>query len=165
MSRPPDTLKPETAEEAVDRLIRESGDSPDADLIREIMMTALKMSRDGTPRGDLKILNAALKELRYAFKVFSPYRLTRKVSVFGSARTPAGSPEYDQARRFAAQMAGEGFMVITGAGPGIMEAANEGAGKDMGFGVNILLPFEQNANPVMEGDDKLVHMRDRKSVV
>ncbi len=159
MSQPPDALKPETVEEVVDRLIQESGGSPDFDLIREIMMTALKMARDGTDRGDLKILNAALKELRYAFKVFSPYRLTRKVSVFGSARTPADSPEYEQARRFARQMTEEGFMVITGAGPGIMEAANEGAGKDMGFGINILLPFEQNANPVIEGDDKLVHMR------
>ncbi|MFQ5913020.1 MAG: TIGR00730 family Rossman fold protein [Nitrospinota bacterium] len=159
MTETREALNQAAVEEALHNLVEQYGGSADAELIHEIMMTALKMARDGTSRGDLKILNSALKELRYAFRVFSPYRRNRKVSVFGSSRTPAHSTEYHQARRFTSRMAQEGFMVITGAGPGIMEAANEGAGKDKSFGVNILLPFEQKANRFLDGDPKLVHLK------
>lgn len=159
MNQSREVINAEALEESLRALIDQFGGSPDADLIREIMITALKLARDGTHRGDLKILNSALKELRYAFQVFTPYRLTRKVSVFGSSRTPAGSPDYELARTFGRRMAEEGFMVITGAGPGIMEAANEGAGKEMSFGVNILLPFEQKANRHLDGDPKLIHLK------
>ena len=159
MDTQPDTLHAKSVDDLIDRLIQSSGNTADADLIVEIIRTALKMARDGSSRGDLKILNASLKELGYAFKVFAPYRRVRKVSIFGSARTPVDSPEYLQAREFASRMTDEGFMVITGAGPGIMEAANEGAGKEMSFGVNILLPFEQGANRFVHGDPKLVHLR------
>jgi len=128
-------------------------------LIDEIKETADKLARDGATRGDLKILSRALKELRYAFKVFTPYRKQRKVTVFGSARTPAEHPTYRQSVEFGRGGAEEGWMVLTGAGSGIMEGAHVGAGADMSMGLNILLPFEQEANYVISDDDKLVHLK------
>jgi len=130
-----------------------------AELIEEIKQTADKLASDRATRGDLKILSRALKELRYAFKVFAPYRRERKVSVFGSARTPAQNPCYAAAEQFGRRMAEEGWMVVTGAGGGIMEAAHRGSGRDMALGLNILLPFEQEANPVIAGDPKLVSLK------
>lgn len=118
-----------------------------------------KLASDGTSRGDLKILARTLKELRYAFKVFSPYRHRRKVTIFGSARTRPDQPAYRQAVAFSSRMAAEGWMVITGAASGIMEAGHVGAGRENSLGLNILLPFEQAANPVIAGDPKLVHMK------
>lgn len=129
------------------------------DLIEEIKETADKLARDGASRGDLKILTRALKELRYAFKVFTPYRKQRKVTVFGSARTAPEHPAYAQAVTFGRRLAEEGWMVLTGAGAGIMEAAHVGAGKEMAMGVNIMLPFEQDANYVILNDAKLVHLK------
>jgi len=128
-------------------------------LIEEIKRTADKLASDGATRGDLKILARALKELRYAFKVFTPYRRQRKVTVFGSARTPSDHPAYAQSREFGSRMAAERWMVLTGAGGGIMEGAHVGAGKEMSMGVNIMLPFEQDANHVISGDDKLVNLK------
>jgi uncharacterized protein (TIGR00730 family) len=107
----------------------------------------------------LKILSRTLRELRYAFKVFAPYRLRRKVTLFGSARTPPEAPTYEQARCFGKAMADHDWMVITGAASGIMEAGHVGAGRDHAMGLNIMLPFEQAANPVIAGDGKLVHMK------
>jgi hypothetical protein len=129
------------------------------DLINEIKETADKLLRDGATRGDLKILSRALRELRYAFKVFTPYRRQRKVTVFGSARTQPDHPAYQQSVEFGRRMAEEGWMILTGAGGGIMEGAHAGAGREMSMGVNIMLPFEQDANPVIAGDPKLVHMK------
>ena len=128
-------------------------------LIAEIKETADKLERDGATRGDLKILARALKELRYAFKVFTPYRRQRKVTVFGSARMPPDHPAYIQSAEFGRRMAKEGWFVVTGAGGGIMEGAHVGAGADMSMGVNIMLPFEQEANYVIEGNEKLVHLK------
>ena len=128
-------------------------------LVDEIKATADKLGADGATRGDLKILSRALKELRYAFKVFTPYRKQRKVTVFGSARTPPGHPAYEQAARFGKRIAEEGWMVLTGAGGGIMEAAHVGAGREMSMGVNIMLPFEQSANYVIFDDEKLVNLK------
>ncbi|MSR64879.1 MAG: LOG family protein [Verrucomicrobiae bacterium] len=132
------------------------GTAANADLIREIMVTALKLADDKADRGDLKIINAALKELRYAFKLFARYRGTRKVTIFGSARIRKDDPDYLQAVRFARLIAEQNWMVITGGGSGIMEAGHEGAGRDRSFGVNIRLPWEQAANPVIERDRKLI---------
>lgn len=129
------------------------------ELINEIKFTADKLANDGATRGDLKILSRALKELRYAFKVFAPYRLNRKVSVFGSARTRPDHPCYQTAEAFGRRMAEEGWMVVTGAGGGIMEAAHRGSGREMAMGLNILLPFEQEANPIIAGDPKLVSLK------
>lgn len=129
------------------------------DLIERIRESANKLERDGSSRGDLKLLSRALRELRYAFKVFSPYRRTRKVTVFGSARTQPDQPAYQHAVAFGKFIAEQGWMVITGAASGIMEAGHVGAGREKSMGLNIMLPFEQSANPVIEGDDKLVHMK------
>lgn len=129
------------------------------ELIEEIKRTADKLAHDRATRGDLKILSRALRELRYAFKVFTPYRRQRKVSVFGSARTEAGTPSYEQSVQFGRRMAEENWMVVTGAGQGIMEGAHVGAGRKMSMGVNIMLPFEQEANHVISEDVKLVHLK------
>ncbi len=130
-----------------------------AELIEEIKQTADKLAEDKATRGDLKILSRALKELRYAFKVFAPYRLNRKVTVFGSARTKPENPCYTAAESFGRKMAQEDWMVVTGAGGGIMEAALRGSGREMAMGLNILLPFEQEANPIIAGDPKLVSLK------
>jgi len=122
------------------------------------VITALKMGRDQTTVADLKLFNRSLKEMRHAARVFAPYRHTPKVVVFGSARTAPTEPEAIAAEEFARRMHQEhGYMTITGGGEGIMGAAQRGAGREHGFGLNIRLPFEQSANPTIEGDPKLVN--------
>jgi uncharacterized protein (TIGR00730 family) len=122
-------------------------------------VSALRMAQDQATRGDLKIANAALKEMRYAFHVFAPYRGQRKVAIFGSARTMPEDPLYEQARSFAEAMAARDWMVITGAGPGIMSAGIEGAGTENSFGVNIRLPFEAATSQFIADDPKLINFR------
>jgi len=129
------------------------------DLIQVIKDYADKLDADQATRGDLKIVSRALRELRYAFKVFSEYRNRRKVTVFGSARTPPEAPAYQQAVNLGRAMAQHDWLVVTGAAFGIMEAGHVGAGREHSMGLNILLPFEQEANPVIAGDPKLVHMK------
>lgn len=130
-----------------------------ADLVQTIKETADKLAVEGTTRGDIKILSRTLRELRYAFKVFSPYRRQRKVTLFGSARTQPDEPAYLQAVELGRVMAEAGWLVVTGAASGIMEAGHRGAGRESSMGLNIMLPFEQSANPVIAGDPKLVHMK------
>ncbi|RPJ72387.1 MAG: TIGR00730 family Rossman fold protein, partial [Desulfobacteraceae bacterium] len=120
----------------------------------EMILAALKAGRETTEKADLTIMSSTLKELRYTATVFSGYRAVRKVSVFGSARTPPDNPLYRMARDFGRTLAGEGFMVITGGGAGIMQAVNEGAGAEKSFGVSIRLPFEQKSNPVVNGNPR-----------
>jgi uncharacterized protein (TIGR00730 family) len=140
-------------------LVRSSCPGRGSEYVLQLATSALKLGLEKAKRGDLKIANAALKEMRYAFKVFTPYRRVRKVTVFGSARTEPGQPDYKRAEELGRRMAGAGWMVITGAGSGIMGAAHEGAGRDMSFGVNIRLPFEQQANRTIRGDRKLLTFR------
>jgi uncharacterized protein (TIGR00730 family) len=128
-------------------------------LVQQIKETADKLIRDRTSRADVKLLNTAIKELRYCFKVFAAYKNRRKVTVFGSARLASDHPAYAQAVEFSRRMAESGYMVITGAASGIMEAGHVGAGRDASIGVNILLPFEQSANSVIAGDNKLMHLK------
>ncbi len=130
-----------------------------ARLIDEIKETADKFARDHATRGDLKLVSRALRELRYALKVFTPYRRHRKVTVFGSARTGPENPAYQSALEFGRRCAEAGWYVVTGAGGGIMEAAHVGAGRKMSMGLNIMLPFEQSANYVISKDEKLVNLR------
>lgn len=138
-------------------LIQLSGSASEhEDLIREIVITALRLSKNHVTRGDLKIIDTALKEMRQAFKLFAPYKEMKKVSVFGSARTRSSEPIYAHSEEFARKIAAEGFMVITGAGEGIMRAAQGGAGRDKSFGLNIYLPFEQSANEFIDNDPKLL---------
>jgi uncharacterized protein (TIGR00730 family) len=143
---------------AIAELVEQAG-SENSDLVFELIVSAVRMARDAADRGDLKIANAALKEMRYAFNVFAPYRGERKLAIFGSARTEQDSPLYDQARRLAMAMAAHDWMVITGAGPGIMEAGVEGAGPDNAFGVSIRLPFEAATTQFLAGDPKLMNFR------
>src|SRR6266850_2850689 len=136
--------------------LREQSGSGNEALIAEMIRTIVKLAGDGTSRGDLKILNRALKELRHAFKVFAPYGAVRKVSIFGSTHIQETDPYYHLAKQLADRLAQEGLMVITGAGPGIMQAGHEGAGRDNSFGVNIRLPAAQQANRFIKDDAKLM---------
>jgi uncharacterized protein (TIGR00730 family) len=137
-----------------------SVDNPtDERLARDMLESALGLIGDRPETLDLKIAAAALAEMREAFSVFAPYRDVRKVTVFGSARTATNDPLYAQANEIATLLAARGWMVVTGAGPGIMQAAMEGAGRARSIGVSIRLPFEQGANPVIAGDEKYVSMK------
>jgi uncharacterized protein (TIGR00730 family) len=148
---------------AVERLTevatRRSGHSESAEFARQMLVTAARLLLEGADPGEMKLLNSALKELRHAFRVFRPWRGVPKVSVFGSARTPPSDPTYEVARRFAERITARGWMVITGAGDGIMGAAQGGAGREKSFGVNIRLPFEQRANATIADDHKLINFR------
>lgn len=141
----------------IHQLVADWGAEKSPELIEELIVTALKMARDKMGTGDLKLMNRSLKELRYAAKVFAPYRDVPKVVVFGSARTAASEPEAQQAEEFGRQMVANHYMVITGGGDGIMGAAQRGAGRENSFGLNIRLPFEQRANEVIHGDPKLIN--------
>jgi len=153
-------VKKATADPELSRRIRElidfKGGGHNADQVADIIENALKLLWDVKDTGDVRVIQTALRELRYAFRLFAPYAHLRKVTIFGSARTQAGQPEYQQAVDFGRKIAGAGFMVITGAGPGIMQAGHEGAGPEKSFGVNIRLPWEQSANPIIAEDKKLV---------
>ena len=129
------------------------------ELIDEMHDTVDGLREDGASRADLKLLSRALKELRHAFRFFDGLRGRSKVTVFGSARLPAGTPACRQAESFGRAMARSGWFVVTGAGEGIMEAAHIGAGREHSIGVNILLPFEQPDNTVMEGNPLLIHTK------
>jgi hypothetical protein len=141
------------------RLIDELRAIDDGDMVGEIIENAMKLLRDQTNRGDIKLINKSFKELRYALKIFAPYRDVRKVSIFGSARTEEAHQDYKQAAEFARKMAAAGWMVITGAGGGIMAAGHGGAGADPSFGLAIRLPFEQKTNTIIANDKKLVNFK------
>jgi uncharacterized protein (TIGR00730 family) len=128
-------------------------------LVQQIKETADKLIRDHAARGDVKLLSTALRELRYSLKVLAAYKDHKKVTVFGSARIKADHPSYHQAVEFGRAMAKAGYMVITGAAQGIMEAGHIGAGRDLSIGINIMLPFEQSANSIIHGDHKLMHLK------
>src|SRR3989338_245992 len=143
----------------IKKTIENAGGSPDADLLTDIMTTAIKLREDNLDRGDVRMMTTTLKELRYALKVFQPYRHVRKAAIFGSARTPPSSADYRQAHEFAQAIVDAGWMVVTGAASGIMSAGNEGAGRANSFGVNIRLPFEQEPNPTIANDPKLINFK------
>jgi hypothetical protein len=143
-------------DEAIDRLIESVGNVNHPDLVREMILAALKAGQENSDRAHMKLMNTTMKEMRFTGKMFSPYRNIRKVTIFGSARTRPDEPIYSMAREFGKRLADSGYMVITGGGPGIMQAANEGAGSESSFGVNILLPFEQKPNPVLAGNPRLI---------
>jgi uncharacterized protein (TIGR00730 family) len=139
------------------RLLLESPDDDlQAALMKELLASLLRLHDSRLDVLDLKIVNRAVKELRHAFRVFHGYRDRRKISIFGSARTTSDDPNYRLAFEFARRVVEEGFMVITGGADGIMRAAQEGAGRENSFGVNIMLPFEQGPNATIADDPKLV---------
>jgi uncharacterized protein (TIGR00730 family) len=152
------TIDPEL-KRRIEELIARKGAGHNPDLVADIVENALKLLTDVEDRGDVRIIQTALRELRYAFRLFAPYATRRKVTIFGSARVQREEAEYQQAVEFTKKMAAAGWMVITGAGPGIMQAGHEGAGPENSFGANIRLPWEQSANPVIQGDKKLVNFK------
>jgi uncharacterized protein (TIGR00730 family) len=129
------------------------------EIFRQILTTVAKLGVEHDDLGDFKLINTTLKELRHSFRVFYPYRTQRKVMVFGSSKTPENDPNYALTVELSRQLVQQGFMMISGAGSGIMEAVNRGAGKENSFGVNIKLPFEQSANPYIADDPKLMQCK------
>jgi len=128
-------------------------------LIHEILTTAVKLGKESNDKGDLKLVNNALKELRYSFKIFTPYRNIKKVIIFGSARSKRTSAEYRMAEEFTRSLTGKGYMIVTGGGPGVMEAGNKGAKRGKEFALNIRLPFEQKPNPYIDEKDKIINFK------
>ena len=140
----------------IQELIKYKGGGHNEEGVADIIENALKILNDVKDTGDVRVIQTAVRELRYAFRIFAPYNDKRKVTIFGSARTKPDCIEYQQAVEFGKKIVKAGYMVITGAGPGIMQAGHEGAGPEHSFGVNIRLPWEQSANPVIAEDKKLI---------
>lgn len=155
--------RPSTGDQALDErlaaLLTDLGATRHPDLLHEIFVSAALLAKEPPDRLDLKIVNAALQEMRAAFTMFAPYAEVPKVTIFGSARTREDDPLYEHTKNLARGLADHGWMVVTGAGPGIMAAGMEGAGVENSIGVLIRLPFEAGANELIAGDDKLVEMR------
>lgn len=153
----------ETGNKDIDGLISElavrAGSGKTSRLLRQILTTAVKLGMESNDRGDLKLVNNTLKELRYSFKIFSPYRNIKKVIIFGSARTKKTSLEYSIAEKFSELLTEKGYMIVTGGGPGIMEAGNKGALAGKEFALNIRLPFEQKPNPYIYEKDKIINFK------
>jgi uncharacterized protein (TIGR00730 family) len=149
----------EVPTEQLAALLDTIGVAANRDQLMEILETVMRLAGDRTDRLDLKIANAALKEMREGFEVFAPYRHLPKITMFGSARTLPTDPLYAQARDLARLLAMHGWSTVTGAGPGIMAAGLEGAGPDHAFGINIRLPFEQGANQFIADNPRLVSMK------
>ena len=153
----------EVGDQVIDSLIsalsKKSGSLESEYLLREILTTSAKLGKESTDRGDLKLVNNTLKELRYSFKVFSPYRAIKKVIIFGSARSKNNSAEYKMAEELSRKLTKKGYMIVTGGGPGVMEAGNKGAGFGKDFALNIRLPFEQKPNPYIDEKEKLINFK------
>ena len=137
-------------------LIAAKGGGANEDAVVDIIESALKLLTDVKDSGDVRVIQTAMRELRYAFRLFAPYAHKRKVTIFGSARMQPSKVEYQQAVELGRKLVEAGFMVITGAGSGIMQAGHEGAGRENSFGANIRLPWEQSADPLIQDDKKLV---------
>lgn len=142
-------------DELIDRLMQKT-EVHHPEMIREMILGALKSGEENSYLADQKLIATTMKEMRYTNKVFAPYRERKKVTVFGSARTSPDEPIYKTCVEFSRLLAERNYMVITGGGPGIMRAGNEGAGVENSFAVNIRLPFEQDTNPIMDQDEKVI---------
>ncbi|MGZ6238198.1 MAG: LOG family protein, partial [Syntrophales bacterium] len=140
----------------IEQLMKAAGGIRRPEYVREMIIASLKAGQEDDESADLKLMNTTLKEMRFTSKVFGLYRNVRKVTVFGSARTEPGDPLYELAKLFGKKLADAGYMIITGGGGGIMQAANEGAGSEHSFGVNIRLPFEERPNIVVEGNPRQI---------
>jgi len=143
----------------ISELAKRSGTAETEHLLREILTTTVKLGKESSDTGDIKLANNALKELRYSFKIFSPYRNIKKVIIFGSARSKKSSAEYKMAEEFARKLTAKGYMIVTGGGPGVMEAGNKGAEAGKEFALNIRLPFEQKPNPYIDEKDKIINFK------
>jgi uncharacterized protein (TIGR00730 family) len=152
-----------TGDKSIDGLISEltarAGSGESECLLHEVLTTAVKLGKESHDKGDLKLVNSALKELRYSFKIFAPYRDVKKVVIFGSARSKPASPEYKMAEEFTRTLTNKGYMIVTGGGSGVMEAGNKGARRGKEFALNIRLPFEQKPNPYIDEKDKIINFK------
>ena len=148
-----------TTDNLITKLAKLSSSSETEELLREILTTAVKLGLESSDKGDLKLVNSALKELRYSLKIFSPYRNIKKVIIFGSARSKNTAPEYKMAEEFARKITAKGYMVVTGGGGGVMEAGNKGAKRGQDFALNIRLPYEQKPNPYIDEKQKLINFK------
>ncbi len=146
-------------DELISKLAKLSSSAETEELLREILTTAVKLGLESSDKGDLKLVNNALKELRYSFKIFTLYRDVKKVIIFGSARSANTSPEYKMAEEFARKITAKGYMIVTGGGGGVMEAGNKGAEHGKEFALNIRLPFEQKPNPYIDEKQKLINFK------
>lgn len=147
------------ADELISRLARICSSADTESLLQEILTTCVKLGMESQDIGDLKLINNSLKELRYSFKIFYPYRNIKKAVIFGSARSAKLSAEYLMAEEFADKITKKGYMVVTGGGPGVMEAGNKGAGQGKDFALNIRLPFEQKPNPYLDEKERLINFK------
>ena len=159
MTISPLSSDPQSLQVEISELLSHLPNMKHGELIQRALTTLVRMAEVEADRLDWKILNSSLQDMEQAFRVFYPYRHIRKISIFGSARTKPDAPEYQMAAEFAQCVTQLGFMVMTGGGPGIMQAGNEGAGLEKSFGLNIQLPFEQGSNPFIEGDPKLINFK------
>ena len=154
-----DAVDPRSLSVEIERLIREFGGETEQGYVSQLIKSALDISRSDVSTLDAKIAASALREMHQAFRMMAPFRERKKVTIFGSARTSKGDPLFDRTAQISRQFAEHGWMVVTGAGPGIMEAGMVGAGRENSIGVSIRLPFETSANEVIQGDTKFVSMR------
>ena len=143
----------------IDELAKNASSVENGHLLKEIITTAVKLGRESSDKGDLKLVNNTLKELRYSFRVFSPYRAIKKLIIFGSARSAKTSAEYKMSEELSRKMTEKGYMVVTGGGPGVMEAGNKGAKAGKDFALNIRLPFEQKPNPYIDEKERLINFK------
>jgi uncharacterized protein (TIGR00730 family) len=146
-------------DEVIHQLIGLVGGIRRPGIVREMIIAVLKAGQEDNGKADLKLMNSTLKEMRFTTKVFAPYSRVKKVAIFGSARSKPHEPVYQSAKILGRRLAESGYMIITGGGPGIMHAANEGAGPEHSFGVNIRLPFEQKSNPVLDGSPRNINYK------
>jgi len=143
-------------DQLINQLIETTGGISQPQIIREMIISSLKIGQETDYLADLKLINRTLREMRFTTQVFGPYRGRKKVTIFGSARTNPQNEMYQKCVNFSRLLAEKGYMIITGGGPGIMQAGNEGAGSENSFAVNIRLPFEQRPNPVMYRNPRLI---------
>lgn len=143
----------------IDQLLTLLPEGASPDLLGQLLAQVMGLSGKGLHRGELKLLSASLADFARSFEAFGDHRSSRKISIFGSARSPEGSEIYDHCHRLSAAAVARGWMIITGAGPGIMQAGNQGATRERSFGVSIDLPFEASANDYIDGDSKHVHFK------
>lgn len=148
-------------EAKINQLIKQLPDLQYQKWISRSLSTIVDLASEGEnlDRLDWKILSASLQDMQQGFEMFHPYRHVRKITIFGSARLAADTPEYRMAVDFAREVTQLGFMTITGGGGGIMQAGNEGAGIQRSFGLNIQLPYEQEANPFINANERLINFK------
>ena len=143
---------PEHLHEATTAMLAAFGSAPVHK--RRVLLETLQLLAGQHDTADMKMMASVINEIRRGLDVFVRYKPYRKVSIFGSARVGAEDARYRQTQGCARALADAGFMIITGGGGGMMRAANEGAGFERSFGININLPMEQFPNPVVDGSPR-----------